>query len=405
LLSGTEASEARRVALEVAAAIERRPSPGDGISVAGGAAGFALLNAYLAAVLDDAEAERRAVAWLDRAIDGVGADASLYAGATGVAWAAEHVSRLLGIEGSDPDGAMEAALVELLDSTPWPGDFDLVSGLAGHAVHALERLPRPEARRCLQLVVARLDELAERTPEGVTWFRPPRLLPEHQLEGTPDGHYNLGVAHGVPGVIAVLAAAAGVGAERARPLTEDAIRWLLAQRLPLDAPAAFAAWAAPGQEPIPARAAWCYGDPGVAASLLAASRALGADRLHQEAVALARRAAARRDPVECRVEDPWLCHGAAGLGHLYNRVHQATEDEVVGDAARLWLRRALEMRSQSGNGFAGFHPAAGREQLDGDGSHFLTGATGVALALLAAASDVEPGWDRLLAVSLREAPA
>lgn len=408
LLTGAAAEEAQASVRTIAEAIEERADPGDDASVASGAAGFALLNAYLAVATDDTEAEERAIAWLERALEGLGGgrDASLYGGAAGVAWVAEHVSQLLGSDDADPDDAMEGALLGLSRRSPWRSDFDLISGLAGYGVFALERLPRPRARECLEQVVERLEELAERTPEGITWHTPPELLPDQQRTEAPGGYYNLGVAHGVPGVVAVLAgaAASGVTAERARALAAGAVDWLLAQRRPPGAPSALAYWVAVGLEPRPARLAWCYGDPGVAAALLASDRALGGTPWRRHALALGAAAASRR-PEDSGVEDAWLCHGAAGLGHLFNRIHQASGDASVRDAARAWLERALELRDGDGRGFGGYVPGPGREVYDGDGSGVLTGAAGVALALLGATTDVEPAWDRLLAISLRAAPA
>ena len=75
----------------------------------------------------------------------------------------------------------------------------------------------------------------------------------------------------------------------------------------------------------PARTAWCYGDPGIAAALLLAGRAMDEPAWEREALDLAR-TVARRPAGNCGVNDAGLCHGAAGLGHLLNRFYQATGD-------------------------------------------------------------------------------
>jgi hypothetical protein len=406
VLTGSAAAEAQRAVQEIAAAIEDHADPGDDVSLASGAAGFALLNAYLAVATDDTEAEERTFVWLERALEGVGGRGpSLYGGAAGVAWVAEHVSQLLGSADADPDDAMEQALLGMLGRSPWRSDFDLISGLAGYGVFALERLPRPRARACLEQVVARLEELAERTSEGITWHTPPELLPDHQRAVAPAGYYNLGVAHGVPGVVAVLAgaAAAGVAAERASSLAAGAVDWLLAQRLREGAPSSLPYWVAEGAVPNPARLAWCYGDPGAAAALLAADRALGETRWRRPALTLGG-AVASRGREESGVEDASLCHGAAGLGHVFNRIHQSRGDAAVRNSAQGWFERTLELRGGDGRGFGGYASPPGREVYDGDGSGVLTGAAGVALALLAATTAVEPGWDRLFGLSLRAVP-
>ncbi|SRR6266536_3468501 len=72
----------------------------------------------------------------------------------------------------------------------------------------------------------------------------------------------------------------------------------------------------------------------------------------REALAIARRADAR-EPEIAGVKDAGLCHGAAGLGHIFNRLFQATGEEVFREAARYWFERTLEMK-RTGQGIAGF---------------------------------------------------
>jgi hypothetical protein len=144
-----------------------------------------------------------------------------------------------------------------------------------------------------------------------------------------------------------------------------------------------------GGRPEPSRSAWCYGDPGIAAALLGAARSVGETAWEKEALAIARRAA-ERPPDGTGVRDAGLCHGAAGLGHLFNRMFQATGDERLGKASRFWLERTLEMRERPSE-----HSDRG----------ILEGVAGIALALLAAVSSTPPEWDRMLLVSVRSRPS
>jgi hypothetical protein len=204
----------------------------------------------------------------------------------------------------------------------------------------------------------------------------------------------------VPGVVALLgnACAAGVGVATARPLLDEVVRWLLAQQAPDGA--GFGHWIEPeGPRPAPCRLAWCYGDPGVAASLLLAARCVREPAWEREALAMALRAAARPAD-QAGVQDAGLCHGAAGLGHLFNRLYQATGEPRLAEAARFWFRRTFELRHPDRGiaGFAAFSPEREEPWLDEPG--LLTGAAGIALALLAAATPIEPAWDRMLLVSI-----
>jgi lantibiotic modifying enzyme len=402
LLSGQAAAEAVAVAAEIAEAVEALPPADVGLSLADGAAGFAVLNSYLALTLDDAAAAERAQTWLRRAIAGLRArpTAGLFAGAAGVGWAASHVTRMLGLEAKslNPTTQINRALLTRLARSPWCAAFDLVSGLVGYGVYALECLPTPGARECLEGVVSRLAELAIHTPEGVTWHTGPELLPDHQRRQSPDGHHNLGVAHGVPGVLVVLAlsAAAGVAGPRAAVMASGAVDWVLAQRLDDTYPPRLPYWRnTDGSTTAPARTAWCYGDPGVAMAVLVAARALGVAAWEAEATGLAR-AAALRAPEDPGVTDAWLCHGSAGLAHVFNRMSQATGDGQIGEAARYWFARTLDLREPGSGGFLRYPT---QDPWEGESSSLITGATGVALALLAAATAMPPSWDRTLLAS------
>jgi len=412
LLEGDLASQAWDAVSAIAEALAVQPSPD--FAVGGGAAGVALFHGYLAKALDGAEHHAaRAEELLDEAVETLAitpTGPSLYSGFTGIAWTAEHLGRLLSVqeeeqeEQEDINEEIDEALLTALGRQSWEGDYDLISGLVGFGVYALERVPRPSAVRCLEAIVDRLDETAEKKGQEVTWFTPPEAIPGPNREYTPLGQYNLGVAHGVPGIIALLADACrlGIREERARPLLEGAVRWLTAQPLAGQKGACFPSWTGPGVEPRPSRLAWCYGDPGIAATLLYAARAVGMEEWESAALTIAAHAA-KAESEDAGVRDAGLCHGAIGLAHLYNRIHQAGGGELFADAARLWYRSGLDMRKPEGGvaGFEAWRPAFGMEEPGWQSDPgFLTGAAGIGLALLAAVTPLEPEWDRLLLVAI-----
>jgi lantibiotic modifying enzyme len=422
LLRGAALERAARTVQAIAEALRNRPCAlissesgefvGDAASLAQGYAGLALLYGYLAEAKTVPGAGKAAEHFLDGAVDAVAVmpmEPSLFGGFTGVAWATAHLDgRLFHAQAEDPNTAVDKALGTCLAQSPWAGDYDLVSGLVGIGVYALTRLSYPTARAILAQVIDRLDETAERGRQGITWLTPPERLPPHHRKVYPRGHYNLGVAHGVPGVIALLAGAwaAGVARKTAERLLEGAVDWLLAQRLPAANPSRFPSWVGPGTAPQPARSAWCYGDPGIACTLLLASRVLGEPSWEREALALAHHAAAR-SPQSAGVRDAGLCHGAAGLGHLFNRLYQVTDETRFAQAACFWLVRTLDLR-QPGCGIAGFVT----REVGTDGVEtwvadpgILTGVAGIALALLAGISSIEPEWDRMLLVSGEASPS
>jgi lantibiotic modifying enzyme len=409
LLEGDAAAAAQAAIDDIAAELALASRAPQAPSLSDGNAGRALFYSYLAEVWPERGFDDLALHHLENAVDQMAERAmpdGLYGGFTGVAWVTEHLQAgLAGHDDDDPNLGIDELLRDHLARTPWPGDYDVISGLAGCGIYGLERMPRAIAADIVTRVVERLHDTAIHSEAGTCWHRKPEFLGAQGRALSPDGTYDLGVAHGVPGVLVVLAGAvaAGVARDVAAPLLDGAWRWMMANRLPPDAETTYP-YSISARAPVPARSAWCYGDPGVASAMYAAASRLENTAWISDALSIARRAATR--PVErCGCVDAGLCHGTAGLALIYNRLWQASGDDRFADAARRWVRETLALR-RPGTGIAGFqtyHPGVGQGAAASwvDDGSFLTGAEGIGLALLAAISTVEPAWDRALAVSLR----
>jgi lantibiotic biosynthesis protein len=393
ILDGELAAAARRTIDEIGDAIAAWDTG------APAAADHALFWAYVAGFADSPETSARYDVASDRLIAALSAGLerpALYGGLSGAAFALAHISD----EADEVLAPVDEAVVDMLGVERWLSDYDLISGLAGYAVYLLERRRgargRAAAERGLARIVDHFERLAVDVAPGRTWMTEPRFIPDFQRVGFPDGYYNCGVAHGVPGVIAVLARiAAECGDERARALCEAALRWQWAQAFPSDGGARFPTAVYPGVPPQRSRTAWCYGDPGAAIVALGAGLRLGADAA--EAVALLRECTTRPFAATL-VRDAGICHGAAGLAHLYNRAYQATRDPVLADGARAWIEQALALR-RPGMGVAGI-TAYRPDAPDTPAADLLEGAAGVGLVLVAALGADEPAWDRILVADL-----
>ncbi|HEX2061547.1 MAG TPA: lanthionine synthetase LanC family protein, partial [Thermoanaerobaculia bacterium] len=210
----------------------------------------------------------------------------------------------------------------------------------------------------------------------------------------------------IPGVIGFLAVAhrEGLKDPRIPRLVGHAVQFLLTQKRDWNEGSVFPSHVPPDGDPRPTRTAWCYGDLGVAAVLLSAAQSFARDDWRDEALAIAR-AAARRSVAETRVIDVGLCHGAVGIAHIFNRIHHATRDAEMRDAAVAWYGRALDMR-RPGEGLAGllsWVDTGPKEGVWKGEPGFLSGIAGVGLGLLAAVTDFEPRWDRVLLLSMETA--
>jgi class I lanthipeptide synthase len=404
-----------RIAQAAAAAMAQTAFPQCGYWVpyglADGDAGLAVMSAQLDRCCPDEDWDitgHHQLTVAARAIERSGClNPGLFAGWSGLAFAALALSR---------GGTRYGRLRAMLDSVLAPkidvlvaeslarrngmsvGTFDLISGLTGIGAYLLAR-GEPEGEfDALAAVIDALMTITGGEDALPRWYTPPELVGDPaQLHLQPHGSLNCGLAHGIPGPLSLMALAISAGLtlprldERVRQLAD----WLIAHQLdgkrgitwpsmiPLDSRGRTLS-------ALPSRTAWCYGAPGVARSLWLAGTALGDDRFCQIAVE-AMKVVYRTPRADQAIDSPTLCHGAAGLLQITLRFAHDTRDPVFTESAQHLVERILAANEPD--------TIVALRDVEPDGrkvdrAGLLTGAGGVALALLAAATNVEPTWDR-----------
>ena len=380
-----------------------------------GSAGLAVLFSQLDRVLPDEGWDALAHEHLTLAVDAIGRrphlGLGLSRGLAGVAFAAGSASRdgtryqrLLASLDRALVSAIPGALARLAPG-PTPGvptaRFDVISGLSGVGRYLLDRIDDPSCRRAVEDVLTGLVQLVQAGPGPLRWHTPADLLPEGATRAAfPSGALNCGLAHGVPGPLALLslATSAGVEVEGQADAIAGVSEWLLRHQLedewgvtwptmvPLRAATA---------RPVPSRTAWCYGSPGIARSLWLAGRAVGEPR-YGELATRAMDAVHRRPAAQRHIEGPTICHGIAGL-------QQVTLRFAADTGAPAFVAAANTLHEQL---LAAFEPATllGYRNLEPAGTRIdqpglLDGAAGVVLVLVAATTAVEPRWDAALMLS------
>ncbi len=347
-----------------------------------------------------------------RSAERVGLGPGLYSGLAGLAFTTHLLSR---------DGGRYARLAESLEESLVPrthrlaetlhlragglptGEYDVISGLAGIGGALLAQRTDAAVGAALKHTLDALCGLLTSTADGVpAWLTPSDLLADPSTaERFPHGALNCGLAHGLPGPVALLALAQAAGAPvPALPgAIETAANWLTDHRRDDEWGVNWPSMLPPPGAPDPwhetARAAWCYGAPGVARALWLAGRALSDEALCALAVD-AMRAVHRRPLPARRIDGPGLCHGVAGLLQITLRFWHDTGLPDFQQAAATLVDQLLDAHDPGS--VLGFRNV----EWDGtlvDAAGLLDGAPGVALALLAATTPVEPAWDRILLVA------
>jgi len=392
-------------------------------SIAQGYSGLAILWSYLDAISPEEAWDLTAREHLELAVRGAEAhtyhSAGLFSGLSGTAFSAWRLSRqgtryrrLL----SSLDCEITAQSLLLADSVRTQhgmnvGDFDVISGLSGIGVYLLCRRHEPGVEAALSAVVQALVHLAGEEDGVPRWHTPVhQLWAEEGRQLYPHGNLNCGLAHGIPGPLAFLSLACRDGVE-SPGLMEGIARladWLCRNRLDdswgVNWPTAIPLVEAEGRLEAPraaatkettSRCAWCYGSPGIARALWLAGEALDRDEYRALAVS-AMEAVFRRPLAERRIDSPTFCHGVAGLLQITLRFANDTGQDVFLEQSRILVRQILaSYQPESLLGFRNLEVPG----CETDQPGLLDGAPGVALVLLAAATDVEPSWDRLFLLS------
>lgn len=147
------------------------------------------------------------------------------------------------------------------------------------------------------------------------------------------------------------------------------------------------------------RLAWCYGDLGVAMALYQAGIALNNKNWIDKSIEIFLFSACRRDIKENSVIDAGLCHGTAGIGHVFYRMYWNTKRIEFRDAADHWFNETLKMAYHK-DGLAGFK-AWHTDKYGGwvKETGLLEGIAGIGLALMSFSYEIEPKWDECLLLS------
>lgn len=274
-------------------------------------------------------------------------------------------------------------------------EYDLISGLTGLGALLLQRERHTALERILQYLVRLLTEpltVAGHQVPGWWTIDGPSGRPE---DGTYNGgHANFGIAHGMPGPLALLALAAraGITVDGQEKAIDEAITFLTAWAQPSSTgsigwPEAVPLSAfvnGPVSGTSPRRPSWCYGTPGIGRALQLGALARGNEAARQfaEHVVLG----SITDPLQvAQLQDATLCHGWAGLLLTCDRIaSDAVSPAIAGELPALRSRLDAHLV---------------RHEIPEDAG-LLTGRAGVLLTLhtLDAPNPV-PGWETCLVLN------
>ncbi|HEU4966338.1 MAG TPA: lanthionine synthetase C family protein [Candidatus Saccharimonadales bacterium] len=393
------------------------PVAWQGASLAGGNTGVALLASYAGQCLNDSKWDMVAHQYLTKAVnefDYQHPTFGLFDGVCGIPYVAVLAS---------PDGAHYSRLKKSTDDylVHWLKNYlpniegtgcsvvryDLVSGIVGIVAYILSQdqaaLPEHLVHICQRSLCYLVSQATSRNDNGLPYFiTPENIRHSDKLQQHPYGYSDCGVAHGIAGVIAVMALALRAGwtvpglKESVASLSiwmishtiqdENGINWPSAVSVKKDGTL---------NGSRGSRVAWCYGIPGIARALWLAGRELRNDEV--SAAALATFDSLMKRPRKLwGVQSANLCHGLGGILQATLRMYWDSGLPRFGTFAEDLTLDIVKM--YDANTLFGFQDYSANGTL-WDNPRLLEGAPGIALVLLTAVYGLDNGWDRMLLLS------
>ena len=298
-------------------------------------------------------------------------------------------------------------------------EFDVISGLSGVGAYLLCRRDQPLVAETLPVVIEVLVELLSEANGLPRWHTPVRIalgpgteghLPVREPELRPGARSSRGARVPVARTAGGNCHSRVAGSDRAnRPLAlseplddEWGVNWPTAVPLvEVDSPDGPHHRSRKGRigarryKPLRLVLRQSGNRAGAVAGRRRAWRRHNGDSHRQLAIAAMEAVFRRPIPVR-RIDSPTFCHGKAGLLEIALRFAHDTGYSMFVNECRTLAEEVLDCyQPESLLGFRNIEYAD--REIDQPG--LLDGAPGVALVLLAAATGVEPSWDRLFLLS------
>ena len=371
------------------------------IGLMGGKIGVALFYFYYAKFTNDDKFADHGVELISTVFDEINKEFTYHThagGLAGIGWSIEHLAQ---------NGFIDTDTNEILeDLDPYlhktmiydiqNENYDFLHGAVGNGVYFLSRNNNEKSKEYLKEFIDQLDRISLQDEDGARkWMS--TLNIEEKTKG-----FNLSLSHGIASIIAFLGKMleAGIYNEKVSPLLNGAVQYLLKYKLDREKYLSnFPSWINENEPLSQSRLAWCYGDLGIGTALWQAAQSAKNKEWEKVAVDTLLDSTARRDLKKNAVIDAGLCHGAAGIMHIYNRAYHYTGQDKFKDTTLYWAEQTLAM-AKFEDGYAGYK--AWHTEKYGGWTHeagLLEGIAGIGLAFISLIAAIEPKWDRALFIS------
>lgn len=146
------------------------------------------------------------------------------------------------------------------------------------------------------------------------------------------------------------------------------------------------------------RIAWCYGDLGIAVTLVRAGISFSNQEWINRGIEIGLKTCKRKDFKSTSIIDSGLCHGTSGVALMYSRLYNYTENVEFKKSAKFWYIQTIK-EAFDNNGCLNYKAWDDMDGVYKNENGLLEGIAGIGLSLISSISKEEPTWDKCLLLS------
>lgn len=301
---------------------------------------------------------------------------------------------------SEIDEALYEEMLMLLKTK----EYGCVNGAISIGIYFLYRnIIYKDKFKCeLENMVDLLYDISEKTYNGIAFVN----IVEY---GSYTEGYNLGIAHGMPGLLLFLSKlySCDIRKDKVYEMIIGLMNFLMSKKHSLNFHKTYFYNIITDDPQLghDSRLAWCYGDLSVGYAIFKASILNGVKRLDitKEILDMLINTTKRKNKSENGIVDAGLCHGTSGIAHIYNRLYQQTGMLDFKESALFWYNETLNMsiykNEYAGYGIPYYLSDSERKINQKYNLSYLTGISGVGLSLLSSIYSLDAFWDKYLLLS------
>ncbi|MCL1121371.1 lanthionine synthetase LanC family protein [Shewanella seohaensis] len=267
-------------------------------------------------------------------------------GLTGIAWLYEYFLHGENYQ-IEFNNNTDILLLQYLEQEHWDGELEFIRGLSGFSVYIARRKNAELGLPLARAILKNLKNHWHSFNDGMGAWEVSKNSFFRFNKTTSEPEFNLGLAHGVPSIIAALIPLLTHHElhNEISNLLEGSCRWLIQQQQAskkLDSCFSYITG-----HPCQSRLGWCYGDATIALTLLRTGKELNNNDFILAGESIALKSAVRRLE-SSQIQDTGICHGSAGLALIFEVITHYYNNTIISNAAQYWFEYTLEQYKTTG---------------------------------------------------------